>query len=143
MQQEIKTAGDLRMFLAQLLVDIREGKINPTQAQAAAKLAAQINQSLAVEVNTALQLERMGKNHPIAGSMALGHTSQQDAPPPPSQDNESGSGEGRVFKAERELADPKHRLRDDLIECEQCDAMVAPEDVAQCRSRFCSLKARA
>lgn len=68
---QISTAGDLRGFLADILVSIRDGKINSQQALAISKVAAQINQSLSVEVNTALQLERMGKDRPIAGSMLL------------------------------------------------------------------------
>lgn len=78
----IRTAGDLRGFLADIMVGIREGKVNATQAHAISKVAAQINQSLAVEVNTALQLERMGKDRPIAGSMMIRGDTPASLPEP-------------------------------------------------------------
>lgn len=67
----LRTAGELRAFLADTLVGIREGKIDAAKANAIAKVSAQINQSLAVEVNTALQLERMGGPRAVAGSMVI------------------------------------------------------------------------
>lgn len=56
---KIKTAGDLRGFLADVMTDIRAGSVEATDAHAIAKIAAQINQSLSTEINAALQLERM------------------------------------------------------------------------------------
>lgn len=56
---EIKTAGDLRSFLADVLEGIKDGKVSVDKAGAISKVAAQINQSLAVEVSAALQLRRM------------------------------------------------------------------------------------
>ena len=61
---KIKTAGDLRSFLADVMVGIRDGNIDYQDATAISKVAAQINNSLAVEVNTALRLTGMGKDHP-------------------------------------------------------------------------------
>lgn len=69
---QIRTAGELRGFLASIMVGVRDGKVECGQAAAISKIAAQINQSLAVEVNTALQLEKMGKDRPVAGSMLIG-----------------------------------------------------------------------
>lgn len=76
---KIKTAGELRGFLADVLVDIRNGSVDVAEASAIAKVAAQINQSLAVEVNTALQLQKMGKDHPVAGSMMIASGNKIDA----------------------------------------------------------------
>lgn len=58
---EIKTAGDLRSFLADVLLDIRAGKVDPAKAAAISTVAGQINKSLAIEVGAALQLRRMGE----------------------------------------------------------------------------------
>lgn len=78
----IRTAGDMRGFLADIMVGIRGGSVDSAQAHAIAKIAAQINQSLAVEVNTALQLERMGKDRPVAGSMLIGPAGEAPTPLP-------------------------------------------------------------
>lgn len=69
----IKTAGELRGFLADVLIGIQNGDINADKAHAIAKVSAQINQSLAVEVNTVLQLQRIGKGHaqPEAGDLLI------------------------------------------------------------------------
>lgn len=129
---QITTAGDLRSFLAELMVGIRDGSVEPAQAHAISKLAAQINQSLAVEINTALQLERMGKDRPIAGSMLIGRSGDK-APQtalPPSESVGDRSA----------LDEIDHKLRDDLIWCDQCDMRVTPEDAAGCKSRYCKAK---
>jgi Zn finger protein HypA/HybF involved in hydrogenase expression len=52
---EILTTRDLRKFLADVMVDVRSGKVKPHEAQAIAKLSSQINQSLSIEVNAALR----------------------------------------------------------------------------------------
>lgn len=52
---EIVTTRDLRKFLADVMVDVRNGKVKPHEAQAIAKLSAQINQSLSFEVTTAIR----------------------------------------------------------------------------------------
>jgi hypothetical protein len=112
----IKTAGDLRGFLADIMVGVRDGRVESTAAAAISKIAAQINQSLAVEINTALQLEKMGKDRPIAGSMLIGRADdpKTSALPPPDDDG--------------------------LIWCDQCDGRVSPDEAATCKSRHCSLR---
>src|SRR5690242_17090047 len=82
---QIKTAGDLRGFLADIMLGIRDGDVECTQAHAIAKVAAQINQSLATEINTALQLERMGKDRPVAGSLLI----RGEEPPPVLEDEDA------------------------------------------------------
>lgn len=113
---KIKTAGDLRSFLADILVDIRSGSIDADQASAISKVAAQINNSLAVEVNTALRLASMGKDHPVAGSMRIG-----------GPDDPTHLG----------LPEPDG---DGMIWCDQCDGRVLVDDAAKCKSAHCSLK---
>lgn len=65
----IGTAGELRGFLADVLTGIRDGSVGVDKAQAIAKVAAQINQSLICEVNAALQIRKMGET--TTGSMLL------------------------------------------------------------------------
>lgn len=113
----IKTAGDLRGFLTDVMIGIRAGSIEADQANAISKIAAQINQSLAVEVNTALQLERMGKDRPVAGSMLIGRADDRESP-----------------------ANALPVDTDGLVWCDQCDAKVTPDDALSCKSKFCSLK---
>jgi hypothetical protein len=67
----IKTAGELRAFLADIMVGIRSGDIDVSEAMAIAKVAGAINQSLAVEAKTAIDLKRMGEEGHIAGSMQI------------------------------------------------------------------------
>ncbi len=68
----IKTAGDLRSFLAGIMVDIKNGNIDAEQAGAISKVSAQINQSLAVEVKAAIEMHKLGKGGHSAGSMLIG-----------------------------------------------------------------------
>lgn len=126
---QIKTAGELRGFLADVMIDIRNGAIEPSQAQAISKIAAQINQSLSVEVNTALQLERMGKDHPVAGSMLIGERPAGTTALPP-----------RTAPVPAQSADGSEA---GFIWCDQCDMMVPPAAVAGCKSKYCTAKAPA
>lgn len=114
---KIKTAGDLRTFLADVLIDIRNGAIDADQASAISKVAAQINNSLAVEVNTALRLASMGKDHPVAGSMAIGGPD--------------------TFQTS-----PIGIAADGTVWCEQCEALVKEEDAKLCKSRHCSVRGK-
>ena len=52
----MKTAGDLRMFLAGVLEGIKDGTVDAAQATSISKVSAQINQSLQVEVSTKLAM---------------------------------------------------------------------------------------
>jgi hypothetical protein len=106
---KIKTAGDLRGFLADVMVGIRDGTIDYQDAVAISKVAAQINNSLAVEVNTALRLSAMGKDHPVAGSMAIGGVEQ---------------GSEQIEQA------PK-------IWCSQCEKNVSQTKADTCQSAHC------
>ena len=118
----IKTAGDLRGFLAEVLVGIRQRKVGVEEAKAIAMVSAQINQSLSTEVNTCLALERMGKNAPVAGTMMIG-----DAPALP------------------EAPAIPHEPHTSLLEgggtwCDQCEMRVAPATAATCKSKHCKVR---
>lgn len=112
----IRTAGDLRGFLANIMVDIRAGEVDAAQANAISKIASQINQSLAVEVNAALQMEKMGKDRSLAGLMII--ASEESA----------------------HNALPNAFASDGTAWCDQCDARVPIDEAKACKSKFCSLR---
>lgn len=125
---EIRTVGELRGFLTDVLVGIREGKVDVEQAKAIAKVAAQITSSLAVEVNAALQLEKMGKGKAAAGSMLIANGVQHaiaetSALPPPQEDNSQPPiwADGKAW-------------------CEQCEMQITRVEAGGCKSKYCSLK---
>lgn len=106
----IKTAGELRGFLADVLLAIRSGDVDVEQANAIAKVAAQINGSLAVEAKTAIELKRIGtggQQH-VVGSTQI------------------ASGDLESIRAEEW--------------CEQCEARVTAEDASKCKAKFCKLR---
>lgn len=108
----IKTAGELRGFLADVLLGIRAGDVTVEDANAIAKVAGQINQSLAVEVKAAIGLQNLGKDHAPAGTM-------------------------QIASGDVEAMSPKD------VWCAQCEARVSASDAANCKDKFCKLKAKA
>lgn len=129
----LRTAGELRGFLADVLIGIQAGTIDTNRANAIAKVSAQINQSLATEVNTALQLEKMGKGRPVAGSMVIAGGDAMEVveqlPAPPVE-------QGTKPKAPLNFVAPKAKH----LWCEQCDLNVSVEEAAGCKSAFCKAK---
>lgn len=67
---QLKTAGDLRGFLAEVLVGIKDGTVDSNQAHAISKVAAQINQSLSTEVQARIHLKSLGADE-AAGAMVI------------------------------------------------------------------------
>lgn len=67
----IKTAGELRGFLADILVGIRDGRVDVDEANAIAKVAGQINSSLAIEAKTAVEMKRLGTGDHVFGSTQI------------------------------------------------------------------------
>lgn len=133
---KLKTAGELRGFLAEVLIGIQNGSIDTNKANAIAKVSAQINQSLAVEVSTALQMEKMGGGKPVAGSMVIAH-----------HDNDV---EQIAAPAANIAAPPKppvavtgFRDAGEKVWCDQCDLNVTPGQAVSCKSPFCKAKAAA
>lgn len=128
----LKTAGDLRSFLADVLVGIKEGSVEPAAASAIAKVSAQINQSLQVEVATRLQMREQG-NEP-AGSMLLGGP-REDEP--------------ALIEAKPETPAPKPTAvatrptsgtKGEKIWCEQCEMRVTVGQAVGCKSAHCKAK---
>jgi hypothetical protein len=110
----IRTAGELRGFLADILIGIRDGRVDVEEANAIAKVAGQINASLAVEAKTVLEMKRLGegKEH-IAGSMQIASGDVEQIAPPPD------------------------------VWCDQCDKLVSREAASACGSKFCTARAEA
>lgn len=130
----LRTAGELRGFLADVLIGIQNGTVDTNKANAIAKVSAQINQSLAVEVNTALQLERMGGERAVAGSMVIAHHGDEITPALPVAEND-------VAKPVIAFAPPKHD--GEKIWCDQCDMNVTVGQAVSCKSAHCKAKAAA
>lgn len=68
---QIKTAGELRGFLADIMVGIRDGRVDTDNATAIAKVAGQINASLAIEAKTAIEMKRLGSGDYVFGSTQI------------------------------------------------------------------------
>ena len=139
----LKTAGELRGFLADVLVGIKDGTIDANKANAIAKVSAQINQSLSVEVNTALQMERLGKGSALPGSMiiageaviALPEVDDTPAPVPISPPPPPPVAKQVTAQPAQKIAKPK---RDgDKVWCEQCESRVTSTQAIACRSAHC------
>lgn len=80
MPRQLKTTGDLRAALAEILDGVRDGSIDPQKANAAVKVAAQINQSFMAEVEVA-RLHLMNKlAHKPLGEMLIGSPASLPAP---------------------------------------------------------------
>lgn len=108
----IKTAGELRGFLADIMVRIRDGNIDVEDANAIAKVAGQINASLAVEAKTAIELKKLG------------------------------SSENHVFGTTEIAGGNLEAITEQTQWCEQCDKQVSAEAVAACGDRFCKARAK-
>lgn len=66
-------SGELREMLLSVIENVKEGKVEPENANAIAKLAAQINQSLKIEIDARIESAALGQ---IAlGSMPIGEES--------------------------------------------------------------------
>jgi hypothetical protein len=61
MKTSIKTTGDLRTYLANTMVSVTVGEISPENAGRIAKLAAQINESMYVEIKQQKLIVELGK----------------------------------------------------------------------------------
>lgn len=126
----LKTAGELRGFLAGVLEDVRSGKIDANRANAIAKVSAQINQSLQVEVSTALELKKMGQtagDMVIAGSVEAAVPPQIEASPPAVPARPVKGVSAPMSDGEK-------------VWCDQCDMRVTVGQAVSCRSPHCKAK---
>ena len=132
MSQQLRTAGDLRGFLADVLIDIREGRIDTDQANAIGKVAAQINQSLATELATALKVKELSGEEVVPGSLVLGST---EIAPERAQLAQPVEGERGNVTAIQGGAQKRW--------CSQCERNVGAQEATACGSQFCKAKAAA
>lgn len=70
-KKALKTSGDLRRFLYETMEKVTAGTIDARTAMTAAKLAAQINESLKVEVELAIRGQALGHTPNDPGAMPL------------------------------------------------------------------------
>jgi hypothetical protein len=71
--KKISTTGELREFLAETLVSVQEGKIEPDAARNITKMAAQINESFYSEIKIAKVLLEANQTNSVEklGSLPL------------------------------------------------------------------------
>lgn len=143
---QLKTAGDLRGFLAEVLVGIKEGTVDASQAHAISKVAAQINSSLATEVQARMHLK--GLDGEVAGSMVIaganpGEPAKVIAPSAPVADMDDPSKVPPVRPIQLEDATANFRRNKqiaDKVWCDQCDMNVTVSQAVGCKSRFCKAR---
>ena len=68
----IDTAGQLRRFLADMLVGVKNGHVAPEKASQITKMAAQINESLYAEIKATRVLSDLKKQVPEFGDLPIG-----------------------------------------------------------------------
>lgn len=71
-QQKIKTTGELRTFLADLLANVASGNADLDAARAMVKVAAQINESFYSEIKAAQVDIEAGKTARDLGELPIG-----------------------------------------------------------------------
>lgn len=70
---KIETTGQLRQFLADCLVSVKDGKIKQDEARNITKMAAQINESIYSEIKTARVMFELGRESQAMGQMSVGN----------------------------------------------------------------------
>jgi hypothetical protein len=156
---QLKTTGDLRGFLADVLVGIRDGSIDANQANSISKVAAQINQSLSTEVQARINLKELGGE---AGQMIIASDHVRDVP---SMIESAPTETPKIITQDIPRADvidpskitpmPKHaeqanpvkpiivtrnRADGDKIWCDQCETRVTTSQAIGCKSQHCKAK---
>jgi hypothetical protein len=75
MSSIIKTTGELRGFLAETMIQVRDGKLDVGKAHRIVSLAAQINENYYAEARIAAMLAEGGKRIDDLGGLAIGQRS--------------------------------------------------------------------
>ena len=73
---QIRTSGQLRTFLADMLLGLKNGHVEPDTASRITKMAAQINESLYAEIKVARVLTEMKQETQTFGSLSLGENAE-------------------------------------------------------------------
>lgn len=74
MSGKIKTTGQLRDFLATMMVGVKNGDLAVDKASQINKLAGQINESMYAEVKVAVIRKQAGEVMPTMGDMNIGES---------------------------------------------------------------------
>ena len=74
--KKIRTTGDLREFLSELLVSVRAGELGADEARSMVKVAAQINESFYSEIKIAQVHYDAGKASADLGNLHIGSTKE-------------------------------------------------------------------
>lgn len=74
MAKSIQTTGNLRDFLANMLVGLKDGNIKPDVAAKLTKMASVMNESLYAELKSARVLVDLKRPVPALGDMKIGGT---------------------------------------------------------------------
>lgn len=75
--KKIKTTGQLRDFLASMMVEVKTGTLDLDKARNITKLAGQINESMYAEVKVAKVRAEAGQIMPDLGSMQIGESNNE------------------------------------------------------------------
>jgi len=75
---KIATTGQLRQFLADTLLAVRDGKMDTDKARNITKLAAQINESIYSEIKTARIMEDLGREVAGLGELKVGGNEKEE-----------------------------------------------------------------
>jgi hypothetical protein len=67
----IKTTGELRSFLADMLLGIKNGHVDDDTARSMTKMAAQINESFYSEIKIAKTQKEMGRHVDELGCLSI------------------------------------------------------------------------
>lgn len=76
MSGKIKTTGQMREFLASMMLGVKNGDLDLDKASRITKLAGQINESFYAEVKVAKVRCEAGENMPKLGEMKIGITDE-------------------------------------------------------------------
>lgn len=76
---QIRTTGQLRQFLADTLLSVKNGQMDPDKARNIIKIAAQINESIYSEIKTARVMDELGKPPADMGNLKIGEDAESKA----------------------------------------------------------------
>lgn len=69
---QMKTTGQLRQFLADTLIAVKNGQMDADKARNITKIAAQINESIYSEIKTARVMDDLGRSVAEMGGLSIG-----------------------------------------------------------------------
>ncbi len=78
MSGKIKTTGEMRDFLATMMIGVKNGDLDLDKASRITKLAGQINESFYAEIKVAKIRAEAGENMPAFGKMQISSLDKED-----------------------------------------------------------------